>query len=240
LPTKVSPTQLSSPSRLAWAGVQQAANTPDYRLGAKRYGQRFGANVASGVSEGLFANAILPSLLHQDPRLFLPGYWHKVVSGSPGFANILAPFVCREDNGKLQQCTPDVAPLREMGDFVLDKMPALRALESLGAVSQSPCSRWCLRDLCFSICAARRENALGRVLFPTPISPVALGAGGPEGRHARGVWLRKAGGPALTTASKCFHRVVAPAARERRAWLPESASAPHGRSRHANEPCDPG
>jgi Carboxypeptidase regulatory-like domain len=83
----------------AWAGVQQAANTPDYRQGAKGYGERFGANLASGVSEGLFANAILPSLLHQDPRYFYRGSGTK---GSRAWHAVMAPFVCTGDNGKLQ------------------------------------------------------------------------------------------------------------------------------------------
>ena len=51
-----------------WAGVEQAAGTPDYQMGVKGYGERFAANIASGASEMLFSNAILPSLLHQDPR----------------------------------------------------------------------------------------------------------------------------------------------------------------------------
>ena len=83
----------------AWAGVEQVANTPDYRQGAKGYGARFGANLASGVSEGLFANAILPSLLHQDPRYFYQGSDTK---WSRARHAILAPFVCKGDNGKLQ------------------------------------------------------------------------------------------------------------------------------------------
>lgn len=82
-----------------WAGVEQAAHTPNYRQGAKGYGERFGANVASGVSEGLFANAILPSLLHQDPRYFYRGSGTK---GSRALHSVIAPFVCTGDNGKLQ------------------------------------------------------------------------------------------------------------------------------------------
>lgn len=82
-----------------WAGVEQAANIPDYRQGAKGYGERFGANLASGVSEGLFANAILPSLLHQDPRYFYQG---TDTNWSRARHAIIAPFVCRGDNGKLQ------------------------------------------------------------------------------------------------------------------------------------------
>ena len=83
----------------AWAGVQQTANTPNYRQGAKGYGERFGANLSSGVSEGLFANAILPSLLHQDPRYFYRGSGTK---GSRAWHAVIAPFVCTGDNGKTQ------------------------------------------------------------------------------------------------------------------------------------------
>ncbi len=82
-----------------WAGVEQAANTPNYRLGAQGYGERFGANLASGSSEALFGNAILPSLLHQDPRYFYRGSGTK---GSRAWHAIIAPFVCQGDNGKLQ------------------------------------------------------------------------------------------------------------------------------------------
>jgi len=82
-----------------WAGVEQAAHTPDYRQGAEGYGLRFGANLASGSSEALFGNAILPSLLHQDPRYFYRGSGSK---GSRAWHAILAPFVCQGDNGKSQ------------------------------------------------------------------------------------------------------------------------------------------
>jgi hypothetical protein len=82
-----------------WAGVEQAANTPNYRLGAKGYGERFGANLASGSSEALVGNAILPSLLHQDPRYFYRGSGTKT---SRAWHAIIAPFVCEGDNGKSQ------------------------------------------------------------------------------------------------------------------------------------------
>ena len=82
-----------------WAGVEQAANKTDYRQGARGYGERFGANLASGASESLFANAILPSLLHQDPRYFYRGSGTK---GSRAWHAVLAPFVCPGDNGKSQ------------------------------------------------------------------------------------------------------------------------------------------
>jgi hypothetical protein len=82
-----------------WAGVEQAAHTPDYRQGAEGYGLRVGANLASGASEALFGNAILPSLLHQDPRYFYHGSGTK---GSRAWHAITAPFVCQGDNGKSQ------------------------------------------------------------------------------------------------------------------------------------------
>ena len=82
-----------------WAGVEQGAHMTDYPQGARGYGQRFGANLASGTSEALFGNAILPSLLHQDPRYFYRGSGTK---GSRAWHAITAPFICQGDNGKLQ------------------------------------------------------------------------------------------------------------------------------------------
>jgi hypothetical protein len=82
-----------------WAGVEQAAHMTDYPQGARGYAQRFGANLASGASEGLFANAILPSLLHQDPRYFYRGSGTK---RSRAWHAVMAPFVCQGDNGKSQ------------------------------------------------------------------------------------------------------------------------------------------
>jgi hypothetical protein len=82
-----------------WAGVEQGADMTDYRQGARGYGERFGASLASGTSEALFSNAILPSLLHQDPRYFYRGSGTK---GSRAWHAVLAPFVCQGDNGKSQ------------------------------------------------------------------------------------------------------------------------------------------
>jgi hypothetical protein len=83
----------------AWAGVQQASETPNWPLGAEGYGKRFGASLASGGTEMLFSNAILPALLHQDPRYFYQG--NGKTSSRIGHA-ILAPFICKGDNGASQ------------------------------------------------------------------------------------------------------------------------------------------
>lgn len=84
----------------AWAGVQQVADTPgDWQQGAKGYGKRVAAGFADATTEGLIGNAILPSLLHQDPRYFYQGSDTKK---SRALHAILAAFICKGDNGKTQ------------------------------------------------------------------------------------------------------------------------------------------
>ena len=83
----------------AWAGVQQAADTPNWPQGAKGYGKRLGAGFADGVTEGLIGNAILPSLLHQDPRYFYQGSGTRK---SRALHAMLAAFICKGDNGAWQ------------------------------------------------------------------------------------------------------------------------------------------
>ena len=77
--------------------IDQAADTPAYVQGWKGYGQRVGANYADAASDVIIGGAILPSMLHQDPRYFYQGtgtkksrFWHAVQ----------APFICRGDDGK--------------------------------------------------------------------------------------------------------------------------------------------
>jgi hypothetical protein len=81
------------------AGLDQAGNTPDYQQGARGYGQRFGAVAADGFTDIMIGGAILPSLLHQDPRYFYQG---KGTTRSRLFHALSYPFVCRGDNGQLQ------------------------------------------------------------------------------------------------------------------------------------------
>ena len=81
------------------AAINQAANRLNYVQGAKGYGQRFGAIAADGASDILIGGAILPSLLHQDPRYFYQG---EGTTNSRLRHAILSPFICRGDNGRLQ------------------------------------------------------------------------------------------------------------------------------------------
>jgi len=81
------------------AGVKQAGRTPDYQLGAAGYGQRFGATAATGFSDILIGGAILPSLLHQDPRYFYQG---TGTTRSRLMHALTQSFLIRGDNGKNQ------------------------------------------------------------------------------------------------------------------------------------------
>jgi hypothetical protein len=84
----------------AWAGVQQARDDPsEWQQGAKGYSKRLGAGFADGVTGSLISNAILPSLLHQDPRYFYQG---TGTQKSRALHAIWAPFVCKGDNGAWQ------------------------------------------------------------------------------------------------------------------------------------------
>ena len=81
------------------SALDQAGNTPDYQQGAKGYGQRFGAIAADGFTDIMIGGAILPSLLHQDPRYFYQG---TGTTKSRLVHAISHSFVCRGDNGQEQ------------------------------------------------------------------------------------------------------------------------------------------
>jgi len=81
------------------ATIDQAADTPDYGQGWGAYGQRFGANYANGLTDIFIGGAILPSLLHQDPRFF---YKATGTVKSRILYSVLNPFRTKGDNGKWQ------------------------------------------------------------------------------------------------------------------------------------------
>ncbi|WP_348268620.1 carboxypeptidase-like regulatory domain-containing protein [Edaphobacter paludis] len=82
------------------AGAEQYNNTyPGYGPGIEGYGKRYGAALADSVSSRIIGSAILPSVLHQDPRYFYQGSgsipsrtWHAISS----------TLITRGDNGKSQ------------------------------------------------------------------------------------------------------------------------------------------
>lgn len=78
------------------AGIYQAAHFPNFVEGAKGYGERYASIYADGVADIYFGGAILPALLHQDPRYYYQGTGTKK---SRALHAILSPFICKGDNG---------------------------------------------------------------------------------------------------------------------------------------------
>jgi hypothetical protein len=79
------------------AGIDEVSDTPDYGLGARGYGQRVGALYTNGFTDIMIGGAILPSLLHQDPRYFYQGTGTKK---SRTLHALSSPFIARGDNGR--------------------------------------------------------------------------------------------------------------------------------------------
>jgi Carboxypeptidase regulatory-like domain len=98
LALKVSIDPVTAAGVLGMAGIRQAANSPKYGQGWGAYGKRFGATAADGFSDIMIGGAILPSLLHQDPRYFYQG---TGTTGSRIRHAVFSPFVARSDSGKL-------------------------------------------------------------------------------------------------------------------------------------------
>jgi hypothetical protein len=91
------------------SATQQAGDRPDYGQGARGYGKRFGAIAAGNFTNIMIGGAILPSILHQDPRYFFKGT--GTTSSRLRYA-MMHPFVCKGDNGRWQ---PNYSSLG--GDF---------------------------------------------------------------------------------------------------------------------------
>ncbi len=89
------------------AGLSQAENSePGYGQGAQGYGKRYGAAFADGTIENFMTQAVLPSVLRQDPRYFQLGhgsFWHRT------FYAASRNIVTRTDSGHSQFNYSEVA-----------------------------------------------------------------------------------------------------------------------------------
>ena len=84
----------------AFAGIEQAANTfPGYGQGAQGYAKRYGAAYADSFTGTMIGNAILPSLLKQDPRYFYKG---TGTTRSRILYALASSVMCKGDNGHWQ------------------------------------------------------------------------------------------------------------------------------------------
>jgi carboxypeptidase family protein len=99
LALKVSTDPVTAAGVALVSASRQAANTPRYGQGWGAYGERVGSTAADGFSDIMIGGAILPALLHQDPRYFYQG---TGTTGSRIRHAMSSPFVARGDNGKWQ------------------------------------------------------------------------------------------------------------------------------------------
>jgi hypothetical protein len=81
------------------AGIDQAGNNHHFGQGGEAYAQRFGAHYANGLTDIMIGGAILPTILHQDPRYFYQG---TGTTKSRMLHALSTPFICRGDNGRSQ------------------------------------------------------------------------------------------------------------------------------------------
>jgi len=81
------------------AAADQAGDKPNYGQGAEGYAKRFGATTLTGFNDIMIGGAILPSVLHQDPRYFYQG---TGTAKSRALRALSWPFACKGDNGKRQ------------------------------------------------------------------------------------------------------------------------------------------
>ena len=81
------------------AAINQASHYPNYPEGVTGYGQRFGSIYLNGLTDIMVGGAILPSILHQDPRYFYQGTGSK---RSRLIHALSSPIICRGDNGRWQ------------------------------------------------------------------------------------------------------------------------------------------
>jgi len=82
------------------AGIEQGEDQyPTYDQGVLGYLKRFGASYADSFDGNFFGNAVLPSLLHQDPRYFRIGHGtfkHRL------FYSMISTIRAKSDSGKWQ------------------------------------------------------------------------------------------------------------------------------------------
>jgi hypothetical protein len=82
------------------AGLGQASDSnPTYGQGAQGYAKRYGTSYADNAIENFMASAVLPSLLHQDPRYYQLGHGSFVRRAGHALARVV---ITRTDSGKEQ------------------------------------------------------------------------------------------------------------------------------------------
>jgi hypothetical protein len=114
------------------AEIGQATNHPNYAQGAIGYGERFATNYVNSFTYIMLDGAVLPSLLHQDPRYFYKGTGTRKARVAHVVYSLI---VARGDDGRLQ---PNYSQLG--GDLISSAIANLyypKANRGAGQVFQS-------------------------------------------------------------------------------------------------------
>lgn len=96
--TSIDPVTIAIPAIIA--GTEQAQDTFNgYGQGTQGFAKRFAASYTDGFTSTMFGDAILPALLHQDPRYFYKGTGSII---SRALYAISTVVICKGDNGRWQ------------------------------------------------------------------------------------------------------------------------------------------
>jgi hypothetical protein len=96
LALKVAGDPVTAAGVLFVAAAKQAGNSPKFGQGWDAYSKRVSVVGADGFIDIMIGGAILPSILHQDPRYFYQG---TGTTGSRIRHALFSPFVSKNDNG---------------------------------------------------------------------------------------------------------------------------------------------
>ena len=82
------------------AGIEQSTNAfSGYGQGAQGFGKRYGAVYADGFISSMIGGALLPSVLHQDPRYYVMGTGSGRKRALYAVSTVV---ICKGDNGRWQ------------------------------------------------------------------------------------------------------------------------------------------
>jgi hypothetical protein len=94
----IDPVSIAIPAVIA--GVEQSQNSfSGYGQGVRGYAKRFGASYTDSLTSTMIGDAILPSLLRQDPRYFYKGTGSIRSRALYAIATVV---ICKGDNGRWQ------------------------------------------------------------------------------------------------------------------------------------------
>ncbi|HEY5055255.1 MAG TPA: carboxypeptidase-like regulatory domain-containing protein [Acidobacteriaceae bacterium] len=155
----------------AQAGLEQIDSTYAWGTGPAAYGKRYGAAYGTFLNGNLLSSAVLPILLHQDPRYFYKG--SGSIASRARYAIAMA-VVCRGDNMRWQPAYSAILGSLAAGGISNAYYPA--ADRSGAALT--------FEGLAIGTAEGAIENLLQEFLIPH-LTPHMPSASAPHSRRAR-------------------------------------------------------